>query len=126
MIWEPIIWNTVSDNFNFTENLFSGQINLVVLSIVIGQLVIFVGIVGILRRNNSILLVLLCFELCLLGLNLSIIFLGLLLNQPLCLVVSMLLLVLSAIETAIGLSLIFNFYNVNSTTSLKVLSHLRF
>ena len=55
-----------------------------------------------------------------------IIFIGFLLNQPLCLVISLLFLLIAAIETAIGLSLIFLYYKTFGFTSLKFLTLLRF
>lgn len=95
-------------------------------NILLGQFVMLIGILGIIRRVTSILLILLCLELTLLGINFAIIFVGLLFNQPLCLVVSLLLLIMSAVETAIGLSLVFLYHKAFQTTSLKSLIKLRF
>jgi NADH:ubiquinone oxidoreductase subunit K len=124
MIWEPILWNTIDNQFFYISNFYS--ITNVLVSILLGQLLLFIGLFGIIRRSTSILLVLLSLELSLLGLNFAIIFLGLLLNQPLCLILSMMLLILSAVETAIGLSLVFLYYKAFDTTALKYLSKIRY
>jgi len=124
MFWEPILWNTFSESLQYTITSFNG-VN-VLLNILLGQMLMFIGIIGIIRRVTSILLVLISLELTLLGINFSIIFVGLLLNQPFCLIVSMLLLIMSAVETAIGLSLVFLYHKAFDTTALKSISKLRF
>ncbi len=124
MFWEPILWNNFSDSLQYITTNFNA-VN-VLLNILLGQMLMFIGLIGIIRRVTSILLVLISLELTLLGINFSIIFVGLLFNQPLCLIVSMLLLIMSAVETAIGLSLVFLYHKAFDTTSLKSISRLRF
>lgn len=124
MIWEPILWNNFMNTAEYINIVFN-SFN-VFFNILLGQFVMLIGILGIIRRVTSILLILLCLELTLLGINFAIIFVGLLLNQPLCLVVSLLLLIMSAVETAIGLSLVFLYHKAFQTTSLKSLIKLRF
>ena len=122
--WEPVIWNISSECLQYV-NVHFNSIN-VFINILLGQIVLIIGILGIMRRVTSILLVLISLELGLLGINFSLLFLGLLLNQPLCLVVSLLLLIMSAVETAIGLSLIFLYHKAFQTTSLKSISKLKY
>jgi len=122
--WEPIIWNISFDCLQYV-NVYFNSIN-VFINILLGQVVLVIGVLGIMRRVTSILLVLISLELGLLGVNFSLIFLGLLLNQPLCLIVSLLLLIMSAVETAIGLSLIFLYHKAFQTTSLKSISKLKY
>lgn len=127
MFWEPIVWNITNNQLPIQGDLFTiSSLGNVLVGIVLGLLLMFAGVLGILWRTTSILLILLCFELALLGLNLSIIFLGLLLNQPLCLVLSLMLMLLSAVETAIGLSLLLLYYRVFNATALTFLTKIRF
>jgi NADH:ubiquinone oxidoreductase subunit K len=124
MFWEPILWNTFLGVVEYINTSFN-SVN-VFINILLGQIIMFIGIIGIIRRVTSILLVLISLELTLLGINFSIIFVGLLLNQPLCLIVSLLLLIMSAVETAVGLSLVFLYHKAFETTSLKSIAKLRY
>ncbi len=124
MYWEPLLWNALANVFTFINNSFNS--NYVFINILLGQMIMFIGIGGIIYRVTSILLVLLSLELSLIGVNFSIVFLGLLINNPLCLIVSLVLLLMSAVETAIGLALVFLYHKAFETTSLKVISKLRF
>lgn len=124
MFWEPILWNTSSEVVTYINN----SVNLVTVffNILVGQIIMMIGLLGIIKRINSILLVLISLELTLLGINFSILFVGLLLNQPLCLIISLLLLLMSAVETAIGLSLVFLYHKAFDTTSLKAISKIQY
>lgn len=124
MYWEPLLWNTLASVITYINTSFNS--NYVFINILLGQIIMFIGVGGIIRRVTSILLVLLSLELSLIGINFSIVFLGLLLNQPLCLIVSLVLLLMSAVETAIGLALVFLYHKAFETTSLKAISKLRF
>jgi NADH-quinone oxidoreductase subunit K len=124
MIWEPVLWNLVLQTLEYINNSFN-SLN-IFLNILLGQMIMFIGILGIIRRVTSILLILLSLELTLLGINFSLIFVGILINQPLCLVVSLILLILSAVETAVGLALVFLYHKAFETTSLKAITKLRY
>ena len=62
----------------------------------------------------------------LVGLNFSIIFIGAFLNQPFCQILVLILLTLAAAETALGLSLVLMYYKLYKTTSIQILTKLRF
>jgi NADH:ubiquinone oxidoreductase subunit K len=124
MFWEPILWNITTDYLSYFNN--SVNFLTVFINIILGQIIMLIGFFGIIKRVTSILLVLISLELTLLGINFSIIFIGLLLNQPLCLIISLLLLIMSAVETAIGLSLVFLYHKAFNTTSLKSIAKLRY
>jgi NADH-quinone oxidoreductase subunit K len=127
MFWEPIIWNIFNVDFYFLE----GQLNFfeiycLVLNILLGQLLILIGLFGIIRRFFSLLLVLLSLELALLGINFMTVLIGLLINQPVCLILSLIFLVLAAVETSLGLSLVYLYHKAFLSTSLSFLTKIRY
>jgi NADH-quinone oxidoreductase subunit K len=123
-MWEPILFNTINNEIYYLND--SLDVMNIFCSILLGQLLIFVGLFGVMRRFSSILLALLSLELAVLGLNFSIIVLGLLLNHPFCVIISMVLFILSAVETAIGLALVLLYYKAFNTTALRYISRLRY
>jgi NADH:ubiquinone oxidoreductase subunit K len=121
LYWEPIIWvtpflfNTLQSNFNFLiQVLFSGY------------LIFFLGMFGLIIRRISLIYTLISIELMFLGLNIVFIFLGFLFYIPFVHVIVLILLVLSAAEAAIVLSLIFLLYRYNQTIDLFILTALKY
>jgi len=78
------------------------------------------------RRVVSLLYVLISLELTLLGVNVTLVLIGLLLNQPFCVLISLVFLVLAAVETAISLTLVFIYHKAFLTTASKFLMRSRY
>jgi len=70
------------------------------------NIILFFVAVGILILNNNLILFITAMEIFLLAINLSYIEFSLLLNEPLGLTFSIIILILAAIETCLGLSLL--------------------
>ncbi len=128
MFWEPILWNIDDVNIEFLDLEPVKFINSMVLflMLLVGQSLVIIGLYGMIRRFLSLLLVLLCLELTLLGINFTTVIMGFLTNQPFCLILSLIFLVIAAVETALGLSLIFLYHKTFSSTSLKFLAKIRY
>lgn len=123
IFWEPILWSTfflfnVSATVNF---------NYILLQLcLLGYCIFFFGIIGLIIRRISLIYTLISVELMFLGLNIVFLFLGYLLSQPFLQIIVFVLLILSACEAAILLSIIFTFYRINQTTDLNLLKFLKY
>jgi len=121
IFWEPIIWST----FFFFSNQLVASFYIVYICI-LGYLLFFFGFIGFIKRQISLIYILLSIELMFFGLNIVFLFSGfffyLLLNQ----LIVLLLLVLSAVETALLLSIIFLYARQFQTTDLIFLQILKY
>lgn len=121
LFWEPLLWNT-----NGLTIFIEHQLLNISALICLGYLIFFIGIFGLIYYRFSLLYCLISIEVMLVGLNFSIIFIGNLLNQPFCQILVLILLTLAAAETALGLSLVLLYYKLYKTTSIQILTKLRF
>lgn len=67
---------------------------------------LFISAFGLLLLNNNLILFIIAMEIFLLAINISYIEYSLLLNEPLGLIISIIILIMAAIETSLGLSLL--------------------
>jgi NADH-quinone oxidoreductase subunit K len=121
LFWEPILWNSNAANLYIEHQI----LNIGAL-ICLGYLIFFIGIFGLVYYRFSLLYFLISVEVMLVGLNFSTLFIGALLHQPFCQIFVLMLLTLAAAETALGLSLVLLYYKLYKTTSIQVLTKLRF
>jgi NADH-quinone oxidoreductase subunit K len=124
LFWEPIIWKTelLSEMMTVTTQ----DLTPFLYSLIMGYIFYFIGILGIFIRQTSILYTMIAVELFLFGLNLVFLSLSVLLNEPQLQMQVLLILTLTAAETAIGLSLIVLYHNVLDTTSITLLKQLKY
>jgi NADH:ubiquinone oxidoreductase subunit K len=112
-------------NFFFFSNQLVASFYIVYICI-LGYLLFFFGFIGFIKRQISLIYILLSIELMFFGLNIVFLFSGfffyLLLNQ----LIVLLLLVLSAVETALLLSIIFLYARQFQTTDLIFLQILKY
>jgi NADH:ubiquinone oxidoreductase subunit K len=106
----------------YVNNYYFVKINIVFL---IGISFFLIGIFGIILKINQLIIFLICIELMWLGI--SICFLGnyIFFLTNISLIFALVILTIAASETAIGLSLLVNFYRINKSISLKYLTNLR-
>lgn len=91
-----------------------------------GIFLFLIGIIGTFLRVDRLIIFLMCIELMWLGISLCFLNYYTLFNfDKISLIFSLLILTVAAGETAIGLSLIVNFYRINKSISLRYLSNLR-
>jgi NADH:ubiquinone oxidoreductase subunit K len=94
--------------------------------ILVGYLIFFFGIIGLIIRRISIIYILIAIEFMFLGLNIIFLFLGYLLSLVFLQLIVLVLLVLAACEAAILLSLIFIFYKKFLLTDLYLFNLLKY
>lgn len=121
LFWEPILWNTTAIVLYIEHQV----LNIGAL-IFLGYLIFIIGLFGLIYYRFSLLYCLISIEVMLVGLNFSIIFIGAFLHQPFCQILVLILLTLAAAETALGLSLVLMYYKLYKTTSIQILTKLRF
>ena len=119
--WEPIIWNSQALDL-YVDRYLLNLGGLIYLGYFIG----FIGFLGLFLYRQSILYCLLSIELFLIGLNVAIIFIGALIDQPFCQVFVLILLTLAAAETALGLSLVLLHHKLYNTTTFIFLHRFNF
>jgi NADH-quinone oxidoreductase subunit K len=86
----------------------------------------FIGLVGIISFQVNLLIILLCLELIILSCALNFIFVSKLFNDPKGQIFALLLLAVSAAETAIGLGLVIKIYRVINTTNIYIFNKFRY
>jgi NADH:ubiquinone oxidoreductase subunit K len=120
--WDPIVWSVpfLYNTFFFSEILLIFQMCL------LGYIVFFFGIIGLIIRRISIIYILIAIELMFLGLDIVFLFIGFLLYLPFLQLVVLILLVLAACEAAIILSVVYNYYRLVNTTDIFLLRLLRY
>lgn len=120
LFWEPIIWDNYAlfDDHNFYIELLYG--------LYVGYFLFFLGLSGLFLRHVSIIYILISAELMLLGINLVFLFLSLLLADPQCQLMVLMILTIAAAETTIGLSLLFLFHQIFDSTDIQLLNKLSF
>lgn len=120
LFWEPIIWDNFAlfDNHNFHIEMLYG--------LYVGYFLFFIGLAGLFLRHGSLIYILIAAELMLLGINLVFLFLGLVLAEPQCHLMVLMILTIAAAETTIGLSLLFLYHQIFDSTDSSLLNKLSF
>lgn len=89
-------------------------------------LIMFVlSIIGIIINRKNILLLLICLELMLLSLSLNFLINGYINNNILGLFLSIFIITIAAVESAIGLSIMISFYKVKGSISIRFINLLK-
>lgn len=122
IFWEPILWSTIF----FFSNSLSALAFYLVFGCILGYLLFFLGIIGLIIRQISLIYLLLSIELIFFGMNLNFLFLGYLLLFPYFQIIVLILLTLTAAETAIFLAIIFLYHQQFKTTDIKLLQILKY
>jgi NADH-quinone oxidoreductase subunit K len=86
----------------------------------------FIGLAGIIIFQINLLIILLCLELIILSCALNFIFISKVFNDPKGQIFALLLLAVSAAETAIGLGLLIKIYRVTNTTNIFIFNRFRY
>jgi NADH-quinone oxidoreductase subunit K len=97
-------------------------INLFLISIFL----FFIGLIGIISFQTNLLIILLCLELMILSCALNFIFISKFFNDPKGQIFALLLLAVSAAETAIGLGLLIKIYKIINTTNILLFNRFRY
>lgn len=118
IFWEPLNWSISCYFFKFNIFMCWG--------LFLGYFLFFLGIVGFLYRQASLLHLLLTIELIFFGINLVFLFLSYLIFLPYLQIVVLCLLALTAAETAVFLALVFIFHKNFQHTELYFLQVLRY
>jgi NADH:ubiquinone oxidoreductase subunit K len=105
IFWEPVIWN----NFATTPITFSILVHhdFYLISIFISLFIVSCGFFGFFLNTTSIIHLLIYSEIILIGFNLLFLFLSLILNDISFQIFSIVILCLSALDSCIGLTLIY-------------------
>ena len=119
LFWEPFIWST----FFLFDSCYFVTLQYISVFVLCGYFLFFLGIIGIIIRQISLIFILISVELMFLGINFVFLMLSFLILQPFLQIFVIILLCLSAAETAIILSFIFVYHRLFFETE-KVL--LRF
>ncbi len=86
----------------------------------------FIGVAGILLKRNNILIILMCIELMLLGVNINFILFSLYLDDITGQIWSILILTVAAAEAAIGLAVLIVYYRQRGSVDLNIKTPLRY
>jgi NADH-quinone oxidoreductase subunit K len=113
--WEPIIWQVDVCSYFFEQDLFN-NLNYIFL----GEVIFVSGFFGLFLKRQSLIFCLISIEAMLIGLNMTILFLGKLLFLPFCQLIVLVILLIGAAETALGLTLIMVYFHSYQTTKIKI------
>lgn len=89
------------------------------------SLLFFVGLVGMFVTRKNIIIILMCVELMLLGINLNFIFSSLWVDDSLGQIFALFILTIAAAESAIGLAILVVFYRIKGTISTLFIQNLK-
>lgn len=89
------------------------------------HLLFFIGLVGIILNRNNIIMLLLCIELLLLGVNTNFIVFTHALNIVEGQVMVFFILVVAAVEATIGLAILIKIYRKNKSININFISELK-
>lgn len=121
LFWEPILWNVTMIDLFLEGNIINFN-----MYILLGFIIFLIGFFGLLLYKDSLIFCLISVELMMVGLNYTLIFIGALLNNFFCQILFLIILTLTAAETAIGLSLVLLYHKLYLTTSLRFLKFFNF
>jgi NADH-quinone oxidoreductase subunit K len=89
--------------------------------IVLINMMIVIGVLGIMLKNNF-LMFFISLEIWLLAINFKFIQASMVMGDTKGVLVAMIIIVLGAVDTTVGLSLLLNYYNITLDTDLKISS----
>ena len=113
-------------NVNLNLNYYFGDIFLNInFLFILGLFLFCLGLFGTFYRVDRLIIFLMCIELMWLGVGVCFLSSYIYFLTPVSLVFALIILAMAAAETAIGLSLLVNFYRINKSISLRFLSNLR-
>lgn len=92
---------------------------------VFASLIFFVGLVGLFVTRKNIIVILMCIELMLLGINLHFIIYSVYLDDLLGQVFALFVLTVAAAESAIGLAILVVYYRLRGTISTSFIQNLK-
>lgn len=107
---------------NIFTQISSLNVNFV---LILAFFLFFLGLFGTLFKINHLIIFFMSIELMWLGISLCFLSSYILFLTPVNLIFAIAILAIAAAETAIGLSLLVNFYRINKSISLRYLSNLR-
>jgi NADH-quinone oxidoreductase subunit K len=93
--------------------------------LVFSQIMFIIGFFGILLHKRNMLIILMSFEICLLGINFSFIFTSLYLGDMLGQLFVLFILTIAAIEAAIGISFLVYYYKKARTIAIENFRQMR-
>ena len=83
------------------------------------QILIIIGILGIITNRANIIIILMCLEIILLGANLSFIFLSMYINDIRCAILTIYIMAITAAESAIGLAILVAYYRIRGLIQIE-------
>lgn len=98
---------------------------LIFISLISANLLVIAGLYGALSRRDNLIITMICLEVSLLGVALLFAFSGLLFEDAAGLLMFFMLLMLAAVESALGLALIINYYRVKTSIRWSLVPALR-
>ena len=90
------------------------------------SLVFLIGLIGIIWNMQNLLILLIFIEIMFLGLNTQLIFLAVFTNQPIGYVYALINLLLAAVESVVGLTIVILCFRVNNSIQYESLTNLRY
>lgn len=87
--------------------------------------IFFLSWIGILINRTNILLLLICIEIMLLSLSLNFLIISYFNTSIMGQIISMFIITIAAVESAIGLSIMISFYKIKGSISLRFLNMLK-
>ena len=89
------------------------------------QILIIMGILGIVTNRANIIIILMCLEIILLGANLSFIYLSMYANDLRCALLTIFIMAITAAESAIGLAILVAYYRIRGLIHLEQIFTLK-
>nr|AER54646.1 NADH dehydrogenase subunit 4L [Pennaria disticha] len=93
--------------------------------LIISIIMFILSIIGMIINKKNILIILICLELMLLSLSLNFLIIGFINKNLFGLFISLFIITIAAVESAIGLSIIISFYKIKGSISLRFINLLK-
>lgn len=87
--------------------------------------IFLIGLIGILLNRKNVLLIIICVELVLLGINFTFLVSSFYLDDILGQIFAIFILVVAAAESSVGLAILVTFYRVRGTISINSINQLK-
>lgn len=97
----------------------------IIINLLLPLLIFFISLLGILINRSNILLILINIELLLLSITLNFIFISIFLDSISGQIVSLYIISLAAVESAIGLSIMITLYKIRGSISINLINLLK-
>lgn len=87
--------------------------------------IVFIGFFGVINRRASVIMILISFELILLGININFIFASYFLDDIIGYIFSLFILVVAASESSLGLAILISYFRLTGTINIGGLRNIK-